>query len=219
MERTNEVELMFKNPSDTHYLMQPVAFQEETLVEETFIVKNQTTGITSHPQLIDELITIDINTPMNDVKVNVNNARINFNNGGGFDIGVDVEEQENQFILSVDGTYYYDHLDKVTTKDIPQSGHNFDTFVNGIPMPLDYQDNYATITLDFDIETYTKTNYQLEIIVGNEYPIRNHENALFNIRTRQGEFNTDNMKHVRTLEKHNMKHISKIMQEMYGNRG
>jgi hypothetical protein len=80
-------------------------------------------------------------------------------------------------------------------------------------MPLDYGNNYATIELDVDVETYTTTNYNLELEVGNENPIRDDENALFNIYLEQGEFITDNMKHVRTMSKEGFKDIKEITKE------
>jgi hypothetical protein len=114
----------------------------------------------------------------------------------------------------VDGTYYYDHYDKKVTDVMPPSGHNFDTYVNEVPMPLDYKNNMAYIELDLDVNTYTSVNYQINLETSNTYPLRDDENAIFNINVTQGDFNTDNMKHVKTLRRNGFKHISEITNEL-----
>jgi hypothetical protein len=191
-----------------------VAVEDGQVKTETINFNNETNGLTQHPEPISKLFSIETDSEYQQFDTTINSVTINFNNGfEPIDVNVKETMEDGKITYSVDGNYYYDHKDKIVTETQPPSGHNFDIYKDEVPMPLDYANNLAYISIDMDLDSYTTTNYQIDIEVASEYPIRDDENALFNIEVREGDFQTDNMKHVTQLNKYNILHISELTNE------
>ena len=194
----------------------PAYYDNGEVVNESITFTNLTAGETTYPEPVSDILEIQINTPSPTHTLSIDSATVSFNNGNP-PVEVDLRMDETSpgvYTVSVEGNYYYDHTtQEVVNSDdyYPDNGHHYEVFIDELPTPLDSEDVISTIDFTVTSDTYTEVEYNMSIDVKSNEKIRNGDEAMFNIELTEGEFDTDNMTHLASMD--SMKHISQLADE------
>ena len=217
LNREDSYDIEMSAQGEQQTITMPAYYDDGHVVNEHMTFTNLTSGSTTYPEPVSEVLEIEINTPSPSLNIDITDATVNFSNGNP-PINVDLELVQTSpttYEVIVNGNYYYDHTTQQVVDESghnPENGHHYETFVNEIPTPLDEENVVSSIDFTVTSSTYTEVDYNMSINVESEEKIRNSEDAQFNITlTEDAEFDTSGMTHLANIN--SMKHISRIADE------